>query len=336
MAQPQTMQACRRHILGRLLLSGALLLAASPPLLAQLYPSRPVTVIVPFAPGGGIDAVARQLTALLAADLGQTVVVENVTGAFGTIGTQKVARSAPDGHTLLFVVSSPLNVAPLLTPSAVRYDTFKDFAPIATVGMLPFALVGRNDLQADSLDALVRLAKAAPGKLNFGTDGTGSLLHITGELIKQRAGIDLVHVPYKAGPQVLTDIVGGQLDLGILPVALVQPLVRDGRVRAFGVTSSARIASLAQVPALSESASFEGVALESWMGLLAPAGTPQAIVDRLAASVRKATSNAAMERQLEERGVKPRFVSEGAFADLLRQERKLISDVVSRTGMKPE
>ena len=326
----------RRHLLNRLLAVAALNLAGNTAVLAQQFPSRPVTLVVPFAPGGGIDVVARQLATRLAADLGQAVVVENVTGAFGTIGTQKVARSAADGYTLLFAVTSPLNVAPLLTPSAVRYDTFKDFAPVATVGMLPFAVVARNDLPVDSMGVLMRVAKSQPGKLNFGTDGTGSLLHITGELIQQRGGVEMVHVPYKAAPQVLADIAGGQLDLGILPVALVQPLVRDGRVRALAVTSATRVASMPKVPALAETSGFGSVSLESWMGLLAPAGTPRAVVDRLAGVVQKAVEDPAQSHQLEERGIKPRYVGTENFSELLRNERKLISDVVARTGTKPE
>ncbi len=326
----------RRHLLNRLLVLATLALAGNTTVLGQQFPSRPVTLVVPFAPGGGIDVVARQLATRLATDLGQAVVVENVTGAFGTIGTQKVARSAADGYTLLFAVTSPLNVAPLLTPSAVRYDTFKDFTPIATVGMLPFAVVARNDLPADSMEALMRLAKSQPGKLNFGTDGAGSLLHITGELIRQRGGVEIVHVPYKAAPQVLTDIAGGQLDLGILPVALVQPLMRDGRVRALTVTSATRVASMPKVPALTETPGFGGVSLESWMGLLAPAGTPGAIVDRLAGVVQKAAADPALAHQFEERGIKPRYFGPENFTELMRDERKLISDVVARTGMKPE
>jgi len=197
-------------------------------------------------------------------------------------------------------------------------------------------VVGRTTLPADSMEALIRLAKAQPGKLNFGTDGTGSLLHITGELIKQRGGIDLLHVPYKSAPQVLTDIAGGQLDLGILPVALVQPLVREGRVRAFAVTSSSRVASLPQVPALGEVPGFGGVALESWVGLLAPAGTPRAAVERLVASMQRMAADAAMKAHFDERGIKPHLVTGGAFAELMRNERQLIADVVARTGMKAE
>lgn len=303
---------------------------------SQVYPAKTLTIVVPFTAGGSIDVVARQVASRLSAKLGQSVVVDNVTGAFGTIGTQKVARAAPDGHTLLFVVSSPLNVAPILNPSAVRYDAFKDFLPIATVGRLPFMVVGRNGLPADSMASLIQLARARPGALSFGTDGTGSLLHITGELIKQRAGVDIVHVPYKAAPQVLTDVGGGQLDLGILPVALAQPLVREGRVRAYAVTSPGRLPGLPQVPALAELPGFEGVSLTSWMGLLAPAGLPAHVAAVLTDAMRAAASDPTLVAQLVDRAIEPDVVVGSDFAALLRSERQQIAGVVARTGLKPE
>ncbi|WP_295530072.1 tripartite tricarboxylate transporter substrate binding protein [uncultured Pseudacidovorax sp.] len=306
------------------------------PAWSQAYPAKALTIVVPFAAGGSIDVVARQIASRLSARLGQSVVADNVAGAFGTIGTEKVARAAPDGRTLLFVVSSPLNVAPILNPSAVRYDAFKDFLPIATVGRLPVMVVGRTGLPADSMAALIQLARARPGALNFGTDGTGSLLHITGELIKQRAGVDIVHVPYKAAPQVLTDIAGGQLDLGILPVALAQPLVREGRVRAYAVTSPGRLPGLPQVPALAELPGFDGVSLTSWMGLLAPAGVPAQVATLLTDAMKAAASDPALVAQLVERAIEPDVVVGGDFAALLRSERQQIAGVVARTGLKPE
>ncbi|MEO8059325.1 MAG: tripartite tricarboxylate transporter substrate-binding protein [Burkholderiales bacterium] len=347
---PQPVLSNRRDVARRLLSAAvsvtawaAALGAALPALgpfnaaLAQpAWPAKPVTIVVPFAAGGSIDVVARQVATRLAADLGQTVVVENLAGAFGTIGTQKVARATADGYTLLFAVSSPLNVAPLVNPGAVRYDTFKDFTPVATIGMLPFAIVGRLGLGAATMSALIQAAKAQPGKLNYGTDGTGSLLHITGEYLKQRAGIDMVHVPYKSAPQALTDVAGGQLDLAILPLALVQPLVQEGRVRAYAVTSPARAATLPLVPTLAEFPGFTGIALESWMGLLAPAGTPRPVLDVLTASMQGLMADKARLANLEERGIKPRLLTGDAFAELLRSERRLIADVVGRMGLKPE
>ena len=307
-----------------------------PPVLAQTVPGKPVTVIVPFAPGGAIDAVARQLAPPLAQALGQTWLVENVTGAFGTIGTQKVARATPDGQTLLFAVSSPLNVAPVLTPSAVRYDSFRDFQPLTAIGQMPFAVVARAGLPADSLEGLVRWSRAHPGTLNFGTDGRGSLLHITGELIHLRAGLDWVHVPYKAAPQVVTDLIGGQLDLAILPVALVQQHVHEGRLKALAVTSAQRVAILPQVPTLSELPALKGVALSSWLGLLAPAGLRQTEADRLNQAIRKVAEGDAFRQMLQTRGIVPQLIQGADFERLMRQERALIADVVRQSGLTAE
>jgi len=318
-----------RRFLACLVVLGGLLMNV---VAAQGFPNRPMTLVVPFAAGGGIDVVARQIATRLTAELGQSVVVENTAGAFGTIGAMKVARATADGHTLLFVVSSPLNVAPLVNPEAVRYDTFKDFTPISTVGLLPFALIGRNGLDADSVAALLNLAKTQPVKLNFGTDGTGSLLHITGEYIQQRGGIALLHVPYKSAPQALTDVTGGILDLAILPVALVQPLVQEGKVRGYAVTSAERAPILPQVPALSETPGFEDVALESWMGLLAPSNLPPDVAQRLVDAMRRVAADPTLTAQLEARGIKPRVISSDAFSALLRDERQRIADVLRRMG----
>ena len=303
------------------------------PLMAQSVSGKPVTVIVPFAPGGAIDGVARQLSAPVAQLLGQTWVIENVTGAFGTLGTQKVAHAAADGQTLLFAVSSPLNVAPVLTPSAVRYDSFRDFRALAVVGQMPFAVVGRLGLPADSLEGLIRWARAHPGVLNFGTDGRGSLLHISGELIHLRTGLDWVHVPYKAAPQVVTDVVSGQLDLAILPVALVQQHVQDGRIKALAVTSAQRIGVMPQVPALSELPAMKGLALSSWLGLLAPAGLRQSEVDRLQQAIRKVADGEAFQQMLQSRGIEPQLIVGADFERLMRSERGLIADVVRQSHM---
>ena len=174
------------------------------------------------------------------------MVIENVAGAAGTIGTQKAARAPADGYTLLFAVASPLNVAPLVAPSAVRYDTLQGLH----AGRHRRHRALRADRQERCLPAttadLISSAKAQPGKLNFGTDGVGTSLHITAEMIKQRAGIDIVHVPYKSAPQVLTDVAGGQVDLAVLPLSLAQPFIKDGKVRAFGVTSQAALAERAR------------------------------------------------------------------------------------------
>ncbi|WP_076997590.1 tripartite tricarboxylate transporter substrate binding protein [Variovorax sp. KK3] len=300
------------------------------------YPTKPITLIVPFAAGGGVDATARLLTAKLGELLKQPVVIENVAGAAGTIGTQKAARSPADGYTMLFAVASPLNVAPLVAPAAVRYDSFKDFVPVATIGTSPFVLIGKTALPANTTADLIKLAKSQPGKLNFGTDGVGTSLHVTAELFKQRAGLDLVHVPYKSGPQVLTDVAGGQVDLAVLPLSLAQPFIKDGKVRAFGVTSLARSPNAPTIPALSESAELKGLEMDAWLGVLAPANTPPAVTAAWVAALDATLKDPEIARKLGDIAVKPQLIAGPAFGEYLAKERKAIAGVVQTAGIKTE
>lgn len=308
----------------------------APAAIAQSYPSKPITLIVPFAAGGGVDATARLVNTKLGEVLKQSVVIDNVAGAAGTIGTQKAARSAADGYTLLFAVASPLNVAPLVAPAAVRYDTFKDFAPIATVGVSPFVLIGKSSLPAANMAELIQLAKKEPGKLNFGTDGVGTSLHVTAELIKQRAAMDIVHVPYKSGPQVLTDVAGGQLDLAVLPLSLAQPFIKDGKVKAFGVTSKQRAAIAPNVPALAETAALKDFEVDSWLGILAPAGVPAPVAQQLMQAVETTMKDPEVVRRLGEIAVRPVVMTGPAFADYLAKERRTVQDVVTKANIKAE
>ncbi|MBN8748227.1 Tripartite tricarboxylate transporter family receptor [Xylophilus ampelinus] len=309
---------------------------AAPAAIAQSYPTKPITLIVPFAAGGGVDATARLVNTKLGEVLKQSVVIDNVAGAAGTIGTQKAARSPADGYTLLFAVASPLNVAPLVAPAAVRYDTFKDFAPIATIGVSPFVLIGKSSLPAANMAELIQLAKKEPGKLNFGTDGVGTSLHVTAELIKQRAAMDIVHVPYKSGPQVLTDVAGGQLDLAVLPLSLAQPFIKDGKVKAFGVTSKQRAAIAPNVPALAETAALKDFEVDSWLGVLAPAGVPAPVAQQLMQAVETTMKDPEVVRRLGEIAVRPVVMTGATFADYLAKERRTVQDVVTKANIKAE
>lgn len=298
------------------------------------FPSKPITLVVPFSAGGGVDATARMVSTKLGDALGQPMVIENAAGAAGTIGTHKVARAAADGYTLLFAVASPLNVAPLVAPSAVRYDTFKDFTPIATVGVSPFVLIGKLGLPAASMAELVQWIKAQPGKLNFGTDGVGTSLHVTAELIKQRAQLDIVHVPYKSGPQVLTDIAGGQLDLAVLPLTLAAPFILQGKVKAYGVTSRQRAAITPNVPALAETPILKDLDVDSWLGILAPAGIPAPVAQQLMQAMEATMKDPEVVRRLGEIAVRPVVMKGQSFGDYLRKERRMIEEVVNKAGMK--
>lgn len=303
---------------------------------AQSFPAKPITVIVPFAAGGGVDATARLIVPKLAETLKQPVVIENVAGAAGTIGTLKAARAPADGYTLLFAVASPLNVAPLVAPMAVKYDTFKDFTPLATAAVAPFVLIGRTSLPAANTAELVRLVRSKPGKLNFGTDGVGTSLHITAELIKQRAGLEMLHIPYKSGPQVLTDVVGGQVDLAVLPLTLAQPFIKEGKVRAYGVTTKARWPGLPDTPSLSETPELRDLDIESWLGLLGPANLSPAVTATLVKAMETALKDPEIVRKLNDIATRPMVISGAQFGDYLARERQLIQGVVTRANIKVE
>ena len=315
----------------------SVLMAASLPAgaLAQAWPDKPVTVVVPFGAGGGVDAAARIVMPKLAERLGQQVVIENVPGASGTIGTQRVAKAKADGTTLLFAVASPINVAPLVAPASVRYDALKDLTPIAPVAVSPFVLVGKAGLPATTAE-LLALARKQPGKLTYGTDGFGTSLHVTAAMITATAGVDLLHVPYKSGPQVLTDVAGGQVDLGVLPVALVQGMVKEGKVKAYGVTSKARSDALPGVPSLSETPALATLDVDSWMGLLGPAGLDPAIVARLNKEVAAVLADPAVQKRLADGGMKPMQMAPADFGAYLAKERKALAAVVAANNIKAE
>jgi tripartite-type tricarboxylate transporter receptor subunit TctC len=315
-----------------LMLAAALAVTAALPLAATAqgsWPDKPITVVVPFGAGGGVDAAARIVLPRLAARLGQQMVIENVPGASGTIGTQRVVRSRADGYTLLFAVASPINVAPLVSPSSVRYDAAKELMPLTPVAVSPFVLIGRRELAAGSTAELLELARRQPGKLTYGTDGMGTSLHLTAAMIAHQASVQMTHVPYKSGPQVLTDVAGGSIDLAVLPVALVQGMVKENKVRAYGVTSRQRSAALPDTPSLSETPELAALDVESWMGLLAPAGTDPAIADRLTREVAAVLNEPEIVRLLASGGMKPMTMSPAEFTAYLARERKTLAATVS-------
>lgn len=300
------------------------------------YPTRPVTVIVPFAAGGSVDTAARLVLQKLGERMKQSFVIENVTGAAGTIGTQRAARATPDGYTLLFAVASPINVAPVVKPSTVRYDALKDLAPIANIATSPFILIGSPKLAATTTAEVLELARKQPGKLNYGTDGVGTSMHLTAEIIKLNANVDVQHVPYKSGPQVLTELSAGLLELAVMPVTLAQPFVRDGKVKAFGVTSKQRWDSLPNVPALAETAALASIDIDSWYGLFAPTGTDALIINRLAAELGDTLKDADLVQKMSQAGLKPSHMAPAAFAALLKRERESLIAAVAAAGIKPE
>jgi tripartite-type tricarboxylate transporter receptor subunit TctC len=276
------------------------LLAGSTAASAQGYPSKPLRIVVPFPPGAGTDMLARTIAAKLSDSMGQPVVVDNKPGAGATIGTDVVAKAAPDGYTLLLSTTSHA-----INPSVfskLPYDTLRDFVTVTQVATVPTVLVVHPSVPANNIKELVAYAKANPGKLNMGSASSGTVFHLAGEYLKSMAGIDMVHVPFKGGGPAMTALLGGQVNVLFETTLTVQPQVKAGKLRALAVGSAKRAASMPEVPTVAESG-FPGFSAENWYGVYAPAGTPREIVMKLNTEIVKA---------LNLPDVKERFASQGA------------------------
>ncbi len=294
----------------------------------QAYPSRPITVIVPYAAGGSVDAVARIMAPRLAERLGQSVLIENVAGAGGIVGTQRAARAAPDGYTLLFSVESTMAIAKLVQPSTVQYDSQKDFSPISLVGTSPLVLAGKKSLPADTTDELIKLLRANPGKFSYATSGTGTSLHVAGEMINIEGRVSMVHVPYRVGAQMVTDLIGNQIDLAMLPLVMALPNFRSGNIKAFGTTEPSRSPAAPDLPSLTEHPDLKNVNVTVWFGFFAPAGTDAAIVTRLHQAIVDALQVADVRAKLAETGLRLVGSSPSEFAAFLAKEIEKFTAIV--------
>jgi tripartite-type tricarboxylate transporter receptor subunit TctC len=279
-----------QHLIAKVLVS-AVFAATSimSPAMAQTYPNKALKLIVPTAPGGGYDTVGRLLSERLAAELGQAIVVENRAGSGGVIGTLAAAQAAPDGYTL--VVGGLANLAfNQGLYEKLPYNAATDFVPIALVGSFSYTLVGRKDLPQSTLREVIDYARANPGKLTIATAGTGTGQHIAAALLKNLAKIDITEVPYKGAQPAYTDIFGDRVDLFFDNTATMRPFLEAGRVKAFAISSPARDPLVPQVPTVKE-AGLDGLVLESWIGLFAPAKTPQPVIDKLRSALAKAVAS---------------------------------------------
>jgi len=278
------------------------LLGALPAAAQDTYPSRSIKLVVPFAAGGAVGAVARTLSTPLAASLGQSIVIENRGGAGGIIGMDAVAKAAPDGYTLL-LVHSGLTYMPGLYKT-LPFDPVRDFDGIVPAVSGSYALTVNNDLPVKTVAELIAYAKANPGKLTYASAGIGSTLHLATEFFKRQAGVDLLHVPYKGAAQATTDLVGGQVQVMIGPVVAVQPLAQAGKIRALAVASAKRSPLAPELPTVAESG-LPGFEVTSWYGLAAPAGTPKAVIARLNADTNNALQSPQVIAQFRQQGYEP-------------------------------
>lgn len=328
-----TMRHAARYV-ARSAFLAAILLAG--PAFAQTYPSRPITMIVPYAAGGSVDAVARIVTDQLASRLGGTIIVENVSGAGGAIGTTRAARAQPDGYTLLFSVESTMVIQKLVSPSLVPIDPLTAFQPISMIASSPLILLGRKDFPANNLAELMKLLKENPGKYNYATSGVGTSLHLAGEMINTVGKVNMVHVPYKTGAQIPTELMGNQIDLAVLPLVMAMQNVRAGNIKAFGITEPERSPLANEVPSLAEHPDLKGVAVTVWYGLFAPAKTDPAIVEKLHQAMAAVVQEPAVVQKLLASNTRPVGNSPKEFAAFLAAEHQKFQALVKAAGIKAE
>jgi tripartite-type tricarboxylate transporter receptor subunit TctC len=311
-------------------LAAALLfpLAAS----AQNYPDKPIHLIVPFPPGGVADIIARPIAEKLTTALGQSVIVENRGGATGTIGASYVARSAPDGYTLLLGTTNEIAMSPTLY-ATLPYDPNKDFAPVAIVAQFPNVLVVGPTVKAATLADLTAQAKAKPKNLTFASSGQGSTNHLTAELYQNEAGVQVTHIPYKGGGPALVDLTGGHVDAMFATLPSAVTLIKAGKLHALAVTGENRSAALPDVPTAKESG-LPGVVVTTWNGVIAPAGTPPAVINKLAQALKDAVADPGIQQKLSAVGAEPMYTPPQEFTGIIRDDYARWSALIKKAGIK--
>ena len=311
----------------------AALFAASAAL-AQTYPSKPIRIIIAQAPGSATDVISRVVGNRLQEALGQPIVVEARPGAGGAVGTEAAARSAPDGYTLFMANNSTHGSNPALYPK-LPYDAVNDFAPITLVAAVPYVLVVEPALPVKSVQDLIALAKSRPGKMNYASAGNGSTHQFCGELLKSMSGIDVLHIPYKGSPPAIAGLLGGEVSLMFANLTDVGSQIRSGKVKALAVTVTKRAGLLPEVPTMSE-AGLPGFDIGSWFGLLAPAGTPAAIISRLNAETVKVLGRADVQSTLGAQGLELVPGSPEQFAAHIKSEIAKFTRIAKAAGIKAE
>jgi len=316
----------------RALIAALVLFAAAGALAQQNYPSRPIHIVAPFEAGGATDIMARMIAQKFAESLGQPVIVDNRPGAGGGIGTAAVAKSPADGYTIVFGNLAPNAINPSIYTN-LQYDAGKDFAPISVVATVPLILVTPSSSPARSVRELIALAKSAPGKLNFGSPGVGSVAHVVGEMFNTMAATRLMHVPYKGGAPAVRATLTGEVSMMFATVISAKPHIRSGKLRALGITSAERSPVAPDIPTIAESG-LPGFEVDVWFGLLAPAATPRAIVERLAQEVRRALDAPDLKARFAQLAAVPNPTTPDQFAAIIRADIAKWAKVVKESGAK--
>jgi tripartite-type tricarboxylate transporter receptor subunit TctC len=323
------MSMIRRRFIGGIAAASAL--GAAGPAFARSYPTKAVRMIVPFPAGGPTDVQARIVAQWLADGFGQPVVVENRGGAGGMLGSIAVAKSPPDGYTLLMGASGPHAVGVLMRKEP-PYDPLKDFTPLSLVSYSPLILVVHPSVKANSLQELIALLKSQPGKFNYGSFGSGTMAHLAGELFRIMANVDIVHVPYKGSAPALIDLVAGHIPMMFDTIITSLPHVKAGRLRGLAVTKPTRSAAIPELPTMSE-AGLPGFQAVSWIGLMGPAGMPKTIVDRISSDMVKMFADHGLRQRLMDAGAEPVGSSAAEFAAYMKAELERWKPVVKAAGL---
>lgn len=299
---------------------------------AENYPARQVRLIVPFPPGGGADSLARMMMPKVAQALGQSIVIENKAGAGGNIGAQVASRAAPDGYTLFYGTNGTHAINAQLY-SKPGFDAVKDFIPVSRLTEIAAMLIVNPQVPVQSTAELIAYAKGHPNKLNFASAGNGTTSHLAGELFKTRAGIDIVHVPYRGGALAMTDLIGGQVQMMIEVMPNAWPMAQAGRVRGLAVSTHLRFPGAPEVPTIAESG-LPGFEVSAWDGIFVPAGTPQAVVERLNAAIRQALADPELIATLRARGAVPVPGTSASFAQFIARSAETWGLAVRASGAK--
>ncbi len=326
-------------LLGRRTACAALFAAMLPAVaLAQdaAYPTKPLTIVVPFSAGGGVDVMTRLLAEKLRASLGQVVNVDNKAGGSGMIGTVAVVRAPADGYTLLMATAGETAINPHVHKAKMQYAPDKDLAPITLMVKVPNVVVVNPGLPIKSIADLLAYAKAHPGKLSYGTSGIGNPQHLAGELLEQLSGMPLTHVPYRGAANQLTDTAGGSIDMTFVSLAGAKPFMKDGRVRAIAMTSPTRSPLAPEIPAVSETKGLEAYSLENWFGLFAPAATPPAVIQKLNAAVTEALKDPELVKRLHDLGGEPTPMAPAQFKGFIQTESSRFGKLVEAAKITPE
>jgi tripartite-type tricarboxylate transporter receptor subunit TctC len=309
-------------------------LVQSFPALAQAWPSKPIRLVVPYPPGGSTDLLARTIGQKVGEALGQQIIVDNRAGAGGMLGSEIVARAAPDGYTLLLGTGATHGLT-LLLSKAIPYDPVKDFTPITAAVEVPIILCVSLQVPATTAKELVDYAKKNPGKLAYGSSGTGSPHHLSGELLRQVAGIDIIHVPYKGAAPAVQDLIGSQIPMVFTTLSTALPHIKAGKIRAIGFVEAKRQPSVPEIPTIGESVTGY-VMPASWLGFFGPAGLPEPILRRLNAEIVKAVQSPDVRARLETAGMPVVGTGSDEFAKMVKDDIETFRRIVNAAGIKPE